>query len=351
MSYPYSQYPGENFSNPTTPSLDPFPTWETVEHEEQQQTQQHQPAQQQQMQQPQSELPSPTGVHPPTPQQYQTIQLEEPTHIVPSQPRPAHDDTPVRLHHVHTRSERRRESLRESESRLLHLDVDTSRPSTAPGSTMAIRHGRSQPHQQNPIYGMGRSPSTAPGPPRQQQHGVRFASVQPLPQPSSSSMPSPAVPSPASGSSRIASYGSVIGSPDTSVVPQFSRPEMSARRRRFILRTDMNYDPETKILTAMLEVPGVKKADVRVTLSTCHYNRVKQITVSGHSTPVFPPVSDGGETTTVRERLFGEFSRTFAVPSEIKREDIDASMEDGVLTIKFPCGMPVHPNPEDVLVR
>jgi HSP20 family molecular chaperone IbpA len=70
----------------------------------------------------------------------------------------------------------------------------------------------------------------------------------------------------------------------------------------------------------MLELPGVKKADVRVTLSNCCYNGVRQITVCGHTRPVFPapPAGGPGGDLTVRERKFGEFIRTFAVPPGIK---------------------------------
>jgi HSP20 family molecular chaperone IbpA len=107
---------------------------------------------------------------------------------------------------------------------------------------------------------------------------------------------------------------------DISLPPSLSRQDQNLPRKRFIIRTDSNYDPESKVLTAMLELPGVKKVDVRVTLSTCHYNGVRQITVSGHTDPVFAAPSAGGPggDLTVRERKFGEFIRTFAVPAGIK---------------------------------
>lgn len=107
------------------------------------------------------------------------------------------------------------------------------------------------------------------------------------------------------------------------VIPPLRDRSDRKPRRKWILRSDSWYDPEAKKLRVMLEVPGVSKADVRVTLSTCSWNRVKQITVSGVSRPVFPPLSaaesaDGMmlELTTTRERMFGEFTRTFAVPAE-----------------------------------
>ncbi|KAF8067806.1 hypothetical protein FPV67DRAFT_1562066 [Lyophyllum atratum] len=353
MSYPYGQYPGEIFSNPATPLT--FPTWETMENEEAQQAQQQHHTQQIQPPQQPSDLPSPTGPPPHTPLQHQTIQLEEPSHLVPSQPRPVYDDAPIRLHHVHQRPERQRESLRDSESQLLHVETSRSgAPSTS--TTGPVRQPRSARHQQQQLHPYRRpSSAVSAAPPSRQQPLLRFASVQP----SSSSMPSPAVPSPAmpspaSATSRLASFGSGIGYVVLAVHgPYLRNAPLLDRQRLYLLRTDSYYDPESKRLVTMLEVPGVKKADVRVTLSTCPWNRVRQITVSGTSRPVFPPAlasesADGGPELTIRERKFGEFARTFAVPSDTNREDIEASMEDGILTIKVPCGMPVHPNPEDI---
>ena len=97
----------------------------------------------------------------------------------------------------------------------------------------------------------------------------------------------------------------------------------SPRRQQYLIRSDVHYDLGSKTLTAMLELPGVKKSEVRVTLSTCYYNRVKQVTVYGRTRPVFPVSGfpegiDGPPDLTVRERKFGDFSRTFAVPSETK---------------------------------
>jgi HSP20 family molecular chaperone IbpA len=34
-----------------------------------------------------------------------------------------------------------------------------------------------------------------------------------------------------------------------------------------------------------------------------------------------------------------------------QREDIDASMEDGILTLKIPCGPPASLDAEDVSIR
>jgi HSP20 family molecular chaperone IbpA len=113
----------------------------------------------------------------------------------------------------------------------------------------------------------------------------------------------------------VASSSPVPGTSGETLVPQ-EFGSGSGSEHRFIIRTDVHYDPESKVVTAMLELPGVKKADVSVTLSTSLYNRVKQVTVSGRSRPAFP--LDSGHVHTVRERKFGVFTRTFAVPSDLK---------------------------------
>lgn len=55
------------------------------------------------------------------------------------------------------------------------------------------------------------------------------------------------------------------------------------------LRADMHYSPRTRTLHASLEVPGVRRAALRVSLGTCFFNRVKYVCVAARSAPVFPP--------------------------------------------------------------
>ena len=83
-------------------------------------------------------------------------------------------------------------------------------------------------------------------------------------------------------------------------------------------------------MTAMFELPGVKRADVRVTLSVCPFSRVRQVSVAGTARPSAPFASHPhpqAQTHTqahipashaVRERKFGEFFRTLAVPPETR---------------------------------
>lgn len=88
------------------------------------------------------------------------------------------------------------------------------------------------------------------------------------------------------------------------------------------MRADVHFDRVSNVVTAMLEVPGVKKHDLRFTLSVCPYTRVKQLSISGVSRPAFPFPEPAGQgqghesSVQVQERNFGEFSRTLVVPPE-----------------------------------
>ena len=81
--------------------------------------------------------------------------------------------------------------------------------------------------------------------------------------------------------------------------------------RNYAIRADVFYDKDANLMKAMLELPGLRKNDLKITLSSCPYTCVKQLTVSGKSKPVFPDVG-----LAVKERRFGKFYRTMAVPSD-----------------------------------
>lgn len=81
--------------------------------------------------------------------------------------------------------------------------------------------------------------------------------------------------------------------------------------RNYAIRADVFFDKDANLMKAMLELPGLKKGDLKITLSRCPYTCLKQLTVSGKSKPVFPDVG-----LAVKERRFGRFYRTMAVPSD-----------------------------------
>ena len=58
-------------------------------------------------------------------------------------------------------------------------------------------------------------------------------------------------------------------------------------RRPLNITSDMHYSQSSNILHALLELPGVKKKDVQIKLSTCYFNHVKFVSVQAESVPVF----------------------------------------------------------------
>ncbi|TBU31426.1 hypothetical protein BD311DRAFT_656835 [Dichomitus squalens] len=107
--------------------------------------------------------------------------------------------------------------------------------------------------------------------------------------------------------------------------------------KRYGIRADVHFSTEENLITAMFELPGVKRDDLRITMSVCPFTRVRQVSVSGISRGVLP--LQGHQ---VRERKFGQFSRALAVPPETKPEDVSVNLEDGVLTLKIPGGTPAE---------
>ena len=66
-------------------------------------------------------------------------------------------------------------------------------------------------------------------------------------------------------------------------------------------------------MTAMFELPGLKKHDMTITMHVCPFSGVRQLTIMGRSRPVLP---EGMYS--VQERKFGDFYRTVVVPLHTK---------------------------------
>lgn len=90
-------------------------------------------------------------------------------------------------------------------------------------------------------------------------------------------------------------------------------------------------------MSASLELPGLKKSDISIVLSTCYYNGVKQVVVSGRARPVFP-----GKGYAVRERKYGEFTRTLVVASETKVSCLHYRQSIKIRLPPFPEGEPIE---------
>ncbi|KAJ7660788.1 small heat shock protein [Mycena polygramma] len=96
-------------------------------------------------------------------------------------------------------------------------------------------------------------------------------------------------------------------------------------------RMDLHENTEQNTVTAMFELPGVKKEDVQIETLPGRLRVSAECKLSDEHD------KDGY---VVRERRFGKYARTLQLPQGVKEEEIKASMEHGVLTVTFPKATP-----------
>jgi len=78
------------------------------------------------------------------------------------------------------------------------------------------------------------------------------------------------------------------------------------------------------------ELPGVKKEDVQVTIDN------GMLTLNGEK-HIEKEREEGNDVKRRRCELFyGHFSRSFRLPEEVKADKVDATYDDGILTLKIP---------------
>jgi len=105
----------------------------------------------------------------------------------------------------------------------------------------------------------------------------------------------------------------------------FGRGEDDETSTVWAPRTDLSETDEA--FRIRLDVPGMKKEDITVNLQN------NTLTVSGERSS---ERTEEGEEYVRVERAFGNFHRTFTLPDAVDQENVEASYEDGVLTINVP---------------
>lgn len=80
-----------------------------------------------------------------------------------------------------------------------------------------------------------------------------------------------------------------------------------------LITADVHFDATTNEMTAVFELPGLKKCDLTIRMQICPYSGVRQVTIMGRRRPLFPQ-----GVYTVQERKFGDFYRTVVVPLDTK---------------------------------
>jgi len=92
-----------------------------------------------------------------------------------------------------------------------------------------------------------------------------------------------------------------------------------------ILRTSISDQKDSYLM--YVEVPGCSKEDIKLSVK----NDV--ITISAKR----EPEKIDEKTNVIRnERLFGEFERSFQLPSEVKVDKVEAEFKDGLLKVVLP---------------
>jgi len=91
-----------------------------------------------------------------------------------------------------------------------------------------------------------------------------------------------------------------------------------------------------------VELPGVSKEDVKITLES------NTLTIRGDKKQ---EKEEKGKNYHRVERSYGSFQRSFALPSTVKAEKIDASYKDGILEITLPKAEEAKPKQIEVKVR
>jgi HSP20 family protein len=103
---------------------------------------------------------------------------------------------------------------------------------------------------------------------------------------------------------------------------------------------DMSGDEKAYHVTA--ELPGVEDKDVEVTVGN-DYLFIKAEKRQAHE--------DKTKDSYVSERSYGVFQRTFALPTDIDRNTIDAKFTKGVLTITLPKSAKAQASTKQIEVK
>lgn len=93
----------------------------------------------------------------------------------------------------------------------------------------------------------------------------------------------------------------------------------------FVPELDVVESPEKVVVK--VNVPGIKPEEIKVEVED------DLLTISGEHTE---ETEEKGRRFARRERRHGSFSRTIALPETAKRDEVDATCHDGVLSVTVP---------------
>jgi HSP20 family protein len=106
------------------------------------------------------------------------------------------------------------------------------------------------------------------------------------------------------------------------------------------MSTDINEDDKNFYI--QMDVPGISKVDINISVN----EDVLTINIDKKT----GEVSEDRKFHRV-ERFFGEMKRSFSLPETTDRENISASVEEGVLYLEIPKVLPVKPKDIEVEIK
>ena len=105
----------------------------------------------------------------------------------------------------------------------------------------------------------------------------------------------------------------------------FGAWDLGENLRQWLPATDVSETPEA--VTLRLEVPGLNRDQIRIAVEN------NMLTVRGEKTQ---ETSSENEKFRRTERSFGSFERSFSLPAYVDTGNVQASLQDGVLSVTLP---------------
>ena len=109
-------------------------------------------------------------------------------------------------------------------------------------------------------------------------------------------------------------------------------PELWTRSGEYMLALDVAEDDDS--YTVKASMPGIDPNDVEVTLSD------NVLTIKGQ---IAEEKEEEGKRYHLKERRFGTFSRSLTMPATVNADKVEATQENGVLTLHLPKSEAVKP--------
>ena len=107
-------------------------------------------------------------------------------------------------------------------------------------------------------------------------------------------------------------------------------------------RPSIDVVDEGKMLRVTCELPGLEDKDVKVTVED------GALTISGEKKLESKTEKEGCYRL---ERSYGSFKRVLPLPSDVKSEDIEAKMQNGVLTVRIPKAEQARPVEKNIPIN